>query len=743
MSPGVLLNAIIRRALAGIEDEGGLWPAAKKSLRLLRYGGPRGLLLGESPYLEAELYREWAEGVDRLSAQDILNREKEIAQWADPPTFSILLPIYKTPLPFLRAAIQSVRDQIYPHWELCISDDCSNDPKLTKALEALQSDPKIKLHVRQTNGHISANSNSALGLATNDWVVLLDHDDQLSADALYELASAIRQHPAVKLLYSDEDKIDKAGRRSLPHFKPAFNLELLRSNNYICHITCAARQEILAVDGFTLGTEGAQDHDLVLKLCERLDRSQIHHIPKVLYHWRLHANSTSAGIGIKAYAIEAGRKAVSNHLERCGIAASVTGFRSGYQRVEYAIPGQAPSVSIVIPSRDNLCFLRRCLSSLRDKTTYLNYDVTVVDNGTTDEATLEYLASIEGQAWLTVLRDDGPFNFSRLNNLAVEQSASDFICMLNDDTEVLDGSWLSRMVSLACQKDVGAVGAKLLYEDDTVQHAGVFLGVGGVATHPFLGMDASSYGYNFRLGVSHEFPAVTGACLLVSREKYLEVDGLNEQLFAVAYNDVDFCLKLQSRGYRNVVCSDALLRHFESATRGSDETSEKAARLNIEALRLAGRWWHHVKADVMYNTHLSQIEPSFKQDYEFSPRKMSRTARQDFRFGRLLADDCPVPEETVLKLQVLCRSADEALRVILTGPGVEKYEDALLEVFPDAVIDQEPTGTQNGQHKATGDESTDNSILCSLVIMCGVPNQEGERAYKFTPPRNTRVVELL
>lgn len=324
-----LTKAIVQRALAGLEDEGGLWLALQKAVRLMRVGGLRTLLLGEAPYLETVAYRRWVREVDTLTDEEIAFRSAELRSWAVQPIFSILLPVYKTPLPLLRLAIQSVKKQIYPHWELCISDDFSNDPELYDELNKVATDPRVKLVMRESNGHISVNSNTALGMAEGDWVVLLDHDDQLSVDALYEVAKAINERPVTRLIYSDEDKIDNNGLRSAPHFKPDFNLELLRAHNYVCHLTCARRDDVQAVSGFTPGMEGAQDHDLVLKLTERLKPEEIRHIPKILYHWRLHPQSTSRGIGAKPYAIDAASAAVRAHLGRLGIASKVGGTRGG------------------------------------------------------------------------------------------------------------------------------------------------------------------------------------------------------------------------------------------------------------------------------------------------------------------------------------------------------------------------------------------------------------------------------
>ena len=362
------------------------------------------------------------------------------------------------------------------------------------------------------------------------------------------------------------------------------------------------RDELVALGGFRTGFEGAQDHDLALRYCERLDRYEIVRIPKILYHWREHSGSTVVGMGVKSYALQAGQRAVEEHLARVGIEAAVAANTRGYFEVRYALPEPEPSVAIIIPTRNQLPLLKACVESIREHTTYKNYQIWVVDNDSDCPDTLFWLAQQRMSGGLEVVKDDGAF--SRLNNYAVSKVDTDFVLLLNNDIEVVSGGWLSDMVATACQPDVGAVGARLLYPDGTVQHSGVVLGIGGSAGHAFKGMKKDNPGYWFRGVLRSEFTAVTGACLLVAREYYLAVGGLDEVSFSVAFNDVDFCLRLAERGYRNVLCAYAELIHHESSP-GLRDTPEKLARFFIERTRLRQRWLQWINDDPAYNPNLN------------------------------------------------------------------------------------------------------------------------------------------
>ena len=622
------LAFIKHRITAGIRDEGGVVPALKKASRLLLDGGFNKLLLGDSYHLTPMEYREWVVDKDSLSVEQLAKQQEQLSAFAEQPKFSIIIPCFETPIKFLTRAVDSVRAQTYSNWEICLADDASKDRRLHAYLSELAGDPRIKVSLRSENGHISQCSNTALETAEGDWVVLLDHDDELSIDALFEIAQAINEKPDVRMIYSDEDKLDNRGRRARPYFKPEFNLELLRQNNYICHVSAYRRDDLVALGGFRVGFEGAQDHDLALRYCERLGRHEIARIPKILYHWREHSGSTAVGMGVKSYALQAGQRAVEEHLARVGIEAAVAANTRGYFEVRYALPEPEPSVAIIIPTRNQLPLLEACVESVREHTTYTNYRIWVVDNDSDCPDTLSWLAQQRLSGSLEVIKDEGAFNFSRLNNYAVSKVDTDFVVLLNNDIEVVSGGWLSDMVATACQPDVGAVGARLLYPDGTVQHSGVVLGIGGSAGHAFKGMKKDNPGYWFRGVLRSEFTAVTGACLLVAREHYLAVGGLDELSFAVAFNDVDFCLRLAERGYRNVLCAYAELIHHESKSRGYEDTPEKLARFNIERTRLRQRWLHWINDDPAYNPNLNCDTEFFGHDWRHSER--TRVARSAF-----------------------------------------------------------------------------------------------------------------
>jgi GT2 family glycosyltransferase len=483
--------------------------------------------------------------------------------------------------------------------------------------EYARRDPRIRFVVRDANGHISEASNSALALATGEFVGLLDHDDELRPHALLEMAEAIAAQPDVALLYSDEDKIDADGRRFNPYFKPDWNPDLLLSQNYVCHFAVLRTALVRAVGGFRAGFEGSQDHDLFLRCTERLSDTQIRHVPKVLYHWRAIEGSTALVREAKDYASAAGLRAVAEHLQRCGQDAVADELPHGHFRVRWRLPAEAPRVSIVVPTRDRVQLLRTCIDSLRARTTYPDYELVVVDNQSTDPETLEYLDALRQQEWSRVLRYDAPFNYSAINNWAAAQSSSPLLCLLNNDIEVIEPGWLEEMAGHAIRPDVGAVGAMLVYPDRTIQHAGVILGIGGVANHAYVGLPLGYPGHGGRALVAQNLSAVTGACLMVRRALYETVGGLDENL-QVAFNDIDFCLRLREAGYRNVWTPFATLCHHESASRGRDDTDEKRERFVSEVTRMQERWGDLLRHDPAYNPNLTLDDTGFQ--LAFPPR---------------------------------------------------------------------------------------------------------------------------
>ncbi|WP_235939015.1 glycosyltransferase family 2 protein [Schauerella aestuarii] len=549
-------------------------------------------------------YAEWVARYDTLEAGRLETLRAELNALDDPPLISIVVPVFNAPEATLRAMLDSVIAQIYGNWELCIADDMSPGPHVRAVLdEYAGADNRIKIVYRTQNGHISEASNSALEIATGEFVALLDHDDILPPHALFMVVKYLAEHPDADLLYSDEDKINERGERVDPYFKPDWNPELLRTQNYFCHFGVYRTALIREVGGFRMGFEGSQDHDLVLRCVERVPAQNIVHIPHVLYHWRISAGSTAAGESEKPYAQDAAFKAIDEHLARCGVKAHVELTPAGQRHICYALPDPAPLVTIVIPTKDGVGLLKQCIDSVLGISTYRNIEILIVDNGSTEPATLAYFDGLTGQPDVRVMRDPRPFNYSALNNAAVQEAQGEFICLMNNDIQVITPGWLEEMVGLAMQPGAGCVGARLWYPNDTLQHGGVILGIGGIAGHSHLKLARGEGGYFSRAALTQNLSCVTAACLVVSRSVYREVDGLDEGL-AVAFNDVDFCLRVREAGYRNVYAAFAELYHHESATRGSDLTPEKQLRFQSECAYMKERWGDALTNDPAYNPNL-------------------------------------------------------------------------------------------------------------------------------------------
>ncbi|PTB30417.1 glycosyl transferase family 2 [Paraburkholderia caribensis] len=600
-----------------VRTSGGFGPAFTRAAKLFAEEGLAGLrsrLLGhggDAAVAKRNDYERWVETFDRVGDGERTAIRQRIAAMRNQPFISIIMPTYNPKPEWLVMAIESVRSQLYPRWELCIADDCSSDPAVRLLLEKYRAqDPRIKVVFREQNGHISAASNSALETADGEWIALLDHDDVLPEHALYCVADAILENPQAKLFYSDEDKIDETGRRYDPYFKCDWNLDLFYSQNMFCHLGVYEKDLVDSIGGFRTGVEGAQDYDLVLRCTEQLSHDAIHHIPRVLYHWRAHAESTAGGGDAKPYAAQAGERALNDHFVRQQIACRVEWSGNGY-RAYYALPAELPLVSLIIPTRNGLELIRRCVESIVNKTTYSNYEILIVDNGSDDPAALRYLASLGAQTNIRVLRDDRPFNYSALNNAAVEQARGELIGLVNNDIEVISPDWLTEMVRLASQPSVGAVGARLLYPDDRLQHGGIVLGIGGVAGHANKFARPPYTGYFGRTALISSFSAVTAACLVVRKSIYLEVNGLNEKDLSVAFNDVDFCLRVLNAGYRNVCTPYADLYHYESATRGYEDDPAKRSRFLSEMGFMREMWGAFLSQDPFYSPNLTLDHEDF------------------------------------------------------------------------------------------------------------------------------------
>ena len=566
-------------------------------------------------------YATWWRLYGEIPQAELTRQMEAAAHWGEDlksdsslPTFSIILPVYKTPLNYLKRAVDSVAQQTYPYWQLCICDDGSASSDISSLLAEYEgNDSRISVVVNETNEHISAASNLALSQADQEYVAFLDHDDYLAPDALYQMAVTIRQSPELGLIYSDEDVVDPDGRPINPHFKPDWNFDLERSINYACHFLVIRRDLVVACGGLRVGYEGAQDFDLTLRVSEGLGRSEIGHIPKVLYHWRAAEGSTAQDSAAKPYASDAGVQALQDHLDRQKIpaVASKAEIPTTY-RIQYDQPTPSPSVSILIPTHNHLRVLRNCVDKLLERTIYDNYEVIIIDNRSDDPETIGYLEAVTS-ARVRVIKYPEVFNFSAINNFAVDHSSADVVVLLNNDTEVCNGDWLHELVSQAYRPEVGAVGAKLFYAEDRIQHAGVLLGMGPdrVAAHAFKGFHKDEVGSLARTRLVQEYHAVTGACLAVRRKKYLEVGGLDENNLAIAFNDVDFCLKLSEAGYLNIWTPYAQLYHYESYSRGYDVTEEKRDRFLQERDYMRKRWEGRLGLDSYYNPNLTRDFDNF------------------------------------------------------------------------------------------------------------------------------------
>lgn len=517
------------------------------------------------------------------------------------PVFSIIVPVYDPAERFLREALDSVLAQAYPHWELCIADDASPAPHVRAVLEEYAAlDERVKVVFRPVNGHIAAASNSALELATGEFVALLDHDDALAPEALFENAVVVNRRPDVDVIYSDEDKLDENGARRDPYFKPDWAPDSLLARNYVSHLGVYRRALVTAAGGFREGFEGSQDYDLLLRVTERTDR--IEHIPLPLYHWRAHAGSTAVDREQKTYAHHAAVRALEEALERRGEPGRVEdGVAPGLYSVRYTI-AQPRRVSLIVPTRDHGDDVDRCLRSVFERSTYPDIEVVLVDNGSRDHASLRVFGE-----WLErepervrLVPHDVPFNFSEINNYAVRQSTGAYVVLLNNDTEVVTPDWLEAMVEQAQRPSIGAVGAKLLYADGTVQHAGVVVGLGGVAGHSHKHLPGEDPGYFYTLQTVNNFSAVTAACMMLRRSVFDEVGGLDERL-RIAFNDVDFCLKIRAAGYYNVYLPHVVLYHHESKSRGSEDTPEKVERFLHEQRFMHEHWQTDERPDPFYN----------------------------------------------------------------------------------------------------------------------------------------------
>jgi GT2 family glycosyltransferase len=540
-----------------------------------------------------------------LLKKDIKSREEQIKQFKYKPKISLILPVYDVEKKWLKKAVQSVFDQIYENWELCIVDDASSQKYIKRLLTKYRDNEKINIKFLAKNQGIAGASNEALALAQGEFAGFLDHDDQLSKDALFEVVKLLNRHPQADLIYSDEDKIDLKGKRFQPFFKPDYSPDLLLSFNYICHFLVCRRKILRQINGFQKGFEGSQDYDLVLRLTEKTD--EIYHIPKVLYHWRQIKGSTSVDHKAKAAHIKNSIKAIQEALKRRGIGGSVEKgihfdqFES--YRVKRKIRNQ-PLVSVIIPTKDKVSFLRRCIRSIQEKTDYPNYELIVVDNQSEEKETLAFLSELRYKKNIKILSYDDDYNFSRINNLAARESQGSCILFLNNYIQVISNQWMSALLEHAQREEVGAVGAKLLYPDDTIQHAGTIVGLGGVAAHSHKKFPKNSNGYFGSLNTIRNYSAVTAACMMLRKKVFEDCGGFDEENLPIGFNDVDLCLEMKKRGYLIVYTPYAVLVHYESQSRSENLNPE-------EVMFMKKKWGDQLLSDPYYNPNLSYDSEDF------------------------------------------------------------------------------------------------------------------------------------
>lgn len=532
------------------------------------------------------------------------------------PVVSIIVPIYNTPIPFLIKMIESVRKQTYQHWELCLGDasDAAHNKVSVLCKKFARKDSRIKYCRLAHNGGISENSNQTIAVSTGEYIGLLDHDDILHYSAIFEVVKAINEKGA-DFVYTDEATIrENPSDAYLPHFKPDFAADNLRGNNYICHFSVFSRALMERSGGhFRKEYDGAQDHELFLRLTEKAKK--IAHIPRILYYWRAHEQSTASGTGAKPYVVSAGKRAVEAQLERIGLPGVVKPLPKigTVYRVEYALR-QMDMISILIPNKDHIVDLEKCINSILGHSTYKNYEIIVIENNSVEKQTFRYYSEIVKNEKIRVVTWDGPFNYSAINNYGATFAKGKYLLLLNNDIEVSTPDWLEEMLMFAQREDVGAVGAKLYYPDDTIQHAGIGIGLLTLAGHFHRGMPRNYSGYMGRLSYAQNVTAVTGACLMLRREVFDEVGGLEES-FEVAFNDVDFCMKLRARGYLNIFTPFAELYHYESKSRGLDISRDERNRFEGEVNRFQIKWQEELaKGDPYFNPNFSLDKEDFSYE---------------------------------------------------------------------------------------------------------------------------------
>ena len=589
---------------------------AEKGLRYWRNQGSRALVDKMISKVKTAStreipYQKWI--IRHLPSNKELEKQRR-EKFDYQPKISIVVPLYKTPEKYLLQLVESVKAQTYPNWELCLSDGSGENSPLTSFLKSLEAgDERIKVAYNEQALQISENTNAGIEIATGAYIAFADHDDELTPHALFECVKALNKDRKIRLIYSDEDKMSMDGHKFFqPHFKPDYNPDLLCTVNYICHLFVVQREILDQVGTFRKEFDGAQDYDFIFRCVEAVDPSEIYHVTKILYHWRCHEDSTAENPESKTYAFEAGKRAIEEHYHRIGIRAEVyQGEFLGLYRTRF-LRDYDPLISIIIPNKDHIEDLKRCMDSIDQKSSYKNYEYIIVENNSTDEKTFQYYKNLEEEnPKAHVVYWDKEFNYSAINNYGATFAKGEYILLLNNDTEIINETCLEELLGYCMRSDVGAVGARMYYEDDTIQHAGVVIGFGGIAGHCFVLQPRGTTGYCHRIICAQDYSAVTAACMLVKKSAFDEVGGLTEEL-AVAFNDIDFCMKLREAGYLIVYNPYAELYHYESKSRGLEDTPEKVARFNKEMQIFERRWPDILRnGDPYYNPNLTLKSQDF------------------------------------------------------------------------------------------------------------------------------------
>lgn len=607
----------------------------RKGFRYMKHYGPKEFWIRLHERFEPEEvpYGPWYRAY--IPTEETLETQRK-QKFDYSPLISIAVPAYQTPVEFLRQMIESLIVQTYSNWELCIVNASPDNEEMQKVLaEYSAGDSRVRFCNLKENLGIAENTNRAFAMAKGEFVGLLDHDDLLAPNALYEIVKILQDHPQADALYTDEDKVTtELDEHFQPHLKPDFNLDLLRSNNYICHFFVVRKSIVEKAGGFRKEFDGAQDYDFIFRCTE--NAGEVLHVPEILYHWRTHKASTADNPASKMYAFEAGKRAIEAHLERTGTKGEVSHTQDlGFYRVKYPVQ-RKPLVSVIIPNKDEKETLQTCLEMLEKNTGYQNFEIIIVENNSTTDEIFRYYKELSRNRKIHLLRWGKEFKYSAINNFAAAHAKGEYLLFLNNDVKSINPDWLEEMLGVCQRPEVGGVGAKLIYPDNTIQHAGCVIGMGGIAGHMFVDMPADRTGYLHKASLLQDMSAVTAACLLMKKEVFEQAGGFTEEL-AVAFNDVDLCLKVRKNGYLIVYDPYAKLYHMESKTRGAEDSKEKVRRFQTEIEYMRCHWIDILKnGDPCYNKNLSLT----KWNYSLKPipgmeteagQKKEKTGRKSCR----------------------------------------------------------------------------------------------------------------